>query len=742
MNYQISESRFFDENKYRKHSTCSVAKDRFKLKNPSLVWMYLLFLSMILSSCTSLLNKKNSKINLPKVSEVAKQFENPPSEYSLTFYWGWDGDVSEEVIIRDLNEFKSKNVHVVTLEPGYNMRNAYLTDGWFEDVRTAVKLAKEREMKVYLVDEGKYPSGFAGGKIVNEVPELCMKILIPDSIFAAQSGEKISIHLSDEIISVAAFNKSDGRTIHLDIENGILNWTAPNGEWEITLVKHVIRSSPTRSVNNPTRGKDAKHALIDYLDANATHKFIEFTHEEYKKYIGDEFGNTILGFRGDEPDYSTRGIPYTPTIFEEFKKQKAYDVQPFVATFFTPNQSEEQKRIKADYWDVWSTLFANNYFKVQADWCAASNVDYLVHLNHEEHMTGLIRSEGDFFRTMRSVQMPGVDVIWHQIWPNEVNPVFPKYASSSAHINGKPRSFTESFAAFRPQPNFQQAKWILDQQLVRGINMVEVMFVPASSRGESGMRGWLAHNDFPQLAKYIHRSCYLLSQGIPAAKIAVLFPTTSIWLGNNETDSLAVNIMEQLLEAQYDFDVIDENALESILVLQNECFVNKSGQKYSTVIIPPVYTISENALLRLKAFENKGGKVISLGNDSMLLVNKSFKDASVAQVQFAFNASSKVLTSKIIEALPESDFILDKPCGNIKYNHRKWKDADMYFVFNEGNESHDFNVKLSGRGNAFIWDAMNYRTTKIAVEKIDSETVKTNIKLEPWETKFIVVGKI
>jgi hypothetical protein len=480
--------------------------------------------------------------------------------------------------------------------------------------------------------------------------------------------------------------------------------------------------------------------LIDYLDADATLKFIEFTHEKYKKVMGDEFGKTILGFRGDEPDYSTRGIPYTPTIFEEFKKQKGYDVQPYVATFLAPNQTAEQKRIKADYWDVWSTLFADNFFQIQADWCAASNVDYLVHLNHEEHMTGLIRSEGCFFKTMRSVQMPGVDVIWHQIWPGEVNPVFPKYASSSAHINGQARSFTESFAAFRPQPNFQQAKWILDQQLVRGINMVEVMFVPASSKGQSGMRGWLAHEDFPQLAKYIQRSCYLLSQGIPAAKIAVLFPTTSVWLGHNEIDTLAIDIMQQLLEKQHDFDVVDEGALDSVMTIQNGYFKNKSGQEYSTIIIPPMHAISENVLSRLKEFEKSGGKIISLGNDSLLAIGKTFREALKIKPEWKINEPYGNITSSVLNALPTSDFILDKPCKDIKYTHRKWKDADLYFIFNEGEDNQEFKVEISGKGKAQVWDAMRGEIRVVESEQKNGDRILTDLKLAAWETSFIVVG--
>jgi hypothetical protein len=710
--------------------------------NVSLFILPLIFFLFMLSSCGGAAGEKNGKINNPSASDVLGKFLDPPVEYSLSFYWGWDGNVTEEVMARDMDQFRANNVHIVTLEAGYEMGVSYLSEGWFRKVDTAVQLSKERDMRIYLVDEGKYPSGFAGGIIADKVPELGMKILVPcDSLILLKGDETISLTLPEEVVSAVAYNKEKNLIELLEIKEGSLNWKAPEGEWTILMAKHMLRSSPTRSVNNPTRGKDSSHGLIDYLDAAATGKFIEFTHEEYKKYVGDEFGKTILGFRGDEPDYSIRGLPWTPSLFEIFKERKGYDIQPYVAALFAEELTDELRRVKADYWDVWSALFADHFFKVQADWCATHNMDYLVHLNHEDDMIKLIRSEGDLFRNFRPVQMPGVDVIWHQIWPGEVNPLFPKYASSAAHVNGQPRSFTESFAAYMPRPDLYQAKWILDQQLVRGINMVEVMFVPASSRGQSGMRGWLEDERFPEVAKYIHRACYLLSQGRPAVKLALLYPVSSIWLGDHAVDSCAGSIMQQLLDSQYDFDLIDEEAIESLMTLRDGGFINKSGQSYSTIIIPPLTALSSGAIDRLKAFQKGGGKVISFGNDSILSVNDNFRNAERIPFHWDIEEPSGKLTPRVLDALGKSDFQLDRPAPAVKYTHRSWKDADLYFVFNEGDEPQELNITLSGTGTLQVWDAMTGQVADLPAEVMDKGYITTGLTLDPWETRFLVIAK-
>ena len=78
--------------------------------------------------------------------------------------------------------------------------------------------------------------------------------------------------------------------------------------------------------------------------------------------------------------------PWTPKLLEEFQERKGYDLRPYIPQFFAGKMTDEAQRAKADYWDVWSGIFQNSFFGEQADWCAKNNVEYLVHLNHEETM--------------------------------------------------------------------------------------------------------------------------------------------------------------------------------------------------------------------------------------------------------------------------------------------------------------------------------------------------------------------
>lgn len=689
--------------------------------------------------------------------EIAANFKSPPSEYGMILWWGWDGPMTDTVIKRDLDRIKEMGFRGVMVEAGYGMTAKYLSPEWFTLVKIAVEEAKTRGMRVWIEDEGKYPSGFAGGKFSNERPDLKMQGLVVTERIDAKGGESISKKLPYYTISAAAFNNDDKTSRIFDVSSGELNWQVPEGNWRIFLVGSRFRSSVTRSVNNPARGKDTTASLFDYLNPLATRQFIYWTHEQYKKYIGSEFGKTFMGFMGDEPDFAY--TPWTPEILKEFKARKGYDVTPYLASFFVPQPNEETKRIKADYWDVWSDLFRDNFFKVQSDWCRENNIEYIVHLNHEDQVPGLVKSSGDFFKNMRYVSVPGVDAIWSQIWMDHVAD-YPKLASSASHLYGRPRAFTESFAAYTYRPTVPQAKWVLDYQLVRGINSVQIMFMSASTARTSPVAApansspgtpaqavrrtsFFMSDTFPPIANYINRATYLLSQGKPASRLGVYFPTSSMMYGDNESNTSVLEISRQLMENQRDFDFIDEQALSSILTLDNGTLINLSGQSYQTILIPSISVISKTSLLKLKEFASAGGKVIFIGTLPLLVTEKSFLNAvKTDELKWAIHELSGKLTAGILEALPTPDLKIDKIYPQVKYLHRTLKDADLYFIFNESKESVSFNVSLSGNGKANIWDAASGQI--LPLKSIVSRKGRTNtqLKLKGWETRFIIIRKI
>lgn len=678
------------------------------------------------------------RLHTPTAAEVASQFGDPPPEVGPVLWWGWTGAMTAEVITRDLDDICALGFRAVMIEAGYGMSPRYLSDEWFAAVRLAVGMARERGLRVILVDEGKYPSGFAGGKFTRERPDLRMQGLAVAAKIPVAPGETLCRPVSADTVGALALNVVNEEYLTLQPSGGAVQWTAPaEGEWQVWLVDHAFRTAVTRDVHNPTQEKDASSSLYDYLNPEGTQQFLAWVHERYAATLGEELGSTVIGIRGDEPDYAH--IPWTPRILDEFVRRKGYDVRPHLPALFAPHPTEKDRRARADYWDVWSALFAESFFRPLAQWCEAHGAEYLVHLNHEDIMPWLVRSEGSFFRALRDVSLPGVDAIWNQIWPDRVAD-FPLLASSAAHLNGRPRAFSESFAAYRTRPNLAEAKWVLDHQLARGINLFEFMFYPSSASAPE-RHGFMAEDAFPALAEYVRRACCLLSQGVPTAEIAVYYPTMGLWLGSDADDAAAWEVAAGLLARQYAFDLVDDDALAGRLTLRGGALWNASGQGYRAVLVPPTAAISRAALARLRALAAQGGQVIFLGAAPALVAGHTFRDAvGPADVSWALHEPAGTLTPTVLGALPQRAVTVDVPCPSLRAVHRRWADADVYLLFQEGEQPLSARVRLRGRGPARRWDAASGEVSAAADAAQDGEHIILPLALAPWEARIIVVG--
>jgi len=718
------------------------------------------------------------EMQMPTAAQVSATWRNPPPEYGPEPYFDMSGSLDQAEIQRDLDAMKALGFRAVTPQAGVGMTFKYLSPEYFKLFKMLVTEARKRDMRVWIVDDIGYPSGFAGGRFTREKPELRMQTLSVAERIAVEGGTTLRHTVSQDAVVVTAIG-DDQSTITVPINYGAIDWAAPVGKWQVLVIEHRFETSPTRSETNPklateprpntnnVQAKDRSQSLEDYLNPEATRKFLAFTHEQYKKYLGEEFGKTILGFRGDEPDYTVSGLPWTQSLFNRFEQIKGYDIRPYVATFLLPRGTRitpEQERAKADYWDVFSILFAESFFKVQADWCAANHLEYQVHLNHEEAELELTHSEGDFFRDMRSVQVPGIDTTRHQIWTDTISD-FPRLASSVSHVYGKPRAFTESFASYKPAADVTTARYVLNEQFVRGVNLAELMYFPSSNVGGRPRTTLMEQPELPALMHYIGRLSYLMSMGRPTASVALYLPSSSLWLNDRAADTQFVSAERLLSEHQIDFDIISEDALAKDLVPGGGTFETASGNLYRTVILPSVPLLSQAALERLRSFAASGGHVLFLGQTPSLIAGKTILNARTPKPG-EFSWASVVpgelsptptpsddppaqppapqvippsMLQAILSAIPDRGITLDRSDTAWRIMNRRWKDADVYLVFNEGAAASTHTVSFIGRGKKMeAWDPQTGQIEPMtALKTVDG--LKVSIALQGFETRVLVM---
>lgn len=649
------------------------------------------------------------RVDDPAVAEVASHFDRPSPEYSAQFTWGWRGKVTPETIETDLDGMQALGVQAAIIDIGSRLEPRYLSPGYFDLIKVAVSEAKKRNMRLWIMDDGDYPSGMAGGKISVDRPDLRMR----------------------------------------GIEG--------------------FRTSPTRATYNPSGAKDTKYSLIDYLNPEAARVFIDWTFGGYERAIGPDLGTTVLGFRGDEPAYSFN--PWTPRLPEEFRRRKGYDIRPYVSAFSGPHgqkseaMTPEQRRVYADYCDVWSDLFRDSYFSAEGAWCAAHGVEMQLHIEHEDMLPQLATADGDYFKAFQDIQVPGIDIIWHQLWMD--NPAdFPKLASSAAHLFGRPRAMCEAFAAYRPPPNLAQAHWLLNDLLAHGVNRIEYMFYPSvAGRGlprpppvaapagppaEAARPRAQYYRDpgFPAVAASIHRLSYVLGEGRPAADILLYLPSSSFWLGTREENARVngdlLRIAHALVTAQRDFDFADDAAFAAALRVDGSTLVNRSGQAYHAVIVPPALCLSGATWDKLQAFAAGGGKIHFLGAPPRLLVGKTFRDAAPFPALPASmpQAAPAEITAAVLSALPAPDLTLNAPAPGLMYLHRHLRDGELYFLFNSADAPLAATATLAGSGTTELWDAATGKIQQPGAQPsaaADDAHVSVQLRIPAWTAELVVV---
>ena len=714
------------------------------------------------------------EITVPSVRDAAANFKAPPREYgAIQPFLSWNGgDANQRKarIVQDLDRLSANGVFIINVSPGRGVP-MYLTPEHMDQMKFVVQEAKKRGMKIWLQDESDYPSGFAGGKISQLYPQLGQQAIVPDIKVRTQSGETLTLPVPPGTLGIMALETAtQDHQLHNVIRipvpaNGQFKWITPNEgttpnepryDWDVVFVRHIYVSRPTRNFNREdgTRAKDGLYSLIDYLDPEATRAFLKITHETYRQAIGDEFGKTVLGFFGDEPDFGwfMDATPWTPKLLEEFQKQKGYDLTPYIPLFFTGKLTDEAQRVKADYWDVWSGIFRDTFFGEQADWCAKYNVEYLVHLAHHATMAVTVRSEGDFFRDMRKVQVPGVDNL-SQLLPDRVhtpdgtwrvNNNFPKLASSAAHLFGSPKAWTEEGGGIGIDGKYQ-----IDYQLVRGLTALQIRLPVRTGIGGEQPEALTSPPpaippQAPMVAWYANRGAYLIAIGRPAAQVGLYHPTNSMWMGDEEADPSATKLGWQLLEHQVDWDYFDEQSLSSVATIADGGFKNLSGQVYRAIVVPSTTVITRTGLDRFKAFVKAGGKVIFVGKTPKLVVDKTFlnsKDAPDLSFATLIEPAGDI-TPRVIAALPKPDVKLDSPWQRLTYNHRSWRDADMYYFFNESTKAESRMATIAGRGAAQVWDLGTGDIHAMTAATAENDSVRFPLVLGPYEAKIVVVGPL
>lgn len=594
-----------------------------------------------------------SRTSIPTFDQA--QLAAPPISCAPVFSWVWNAPVTHEETQAQILEMKRLGIRSFYIIPEpktfrpttmpTELEPDYLTPPYFEEFAYAAEFARKNGMVCWLYDEGGWPSGGACGKVLKKYPHLARRSLERRELILP-AGEPY--HPSSDDVVAAFVNANEM------ISDGFVS-DADSTIDEYISQRHFFRSAGTPDYPDLTR-------------AESTERFIELTHEGYKPYMEKYFGSTVTSVFTDEPK-APDGIPYCAETEEAFIEKYGFSPRPYLPMLTGRDKtSPRADEIRIKWFDLCSELFCGNFLMKCREWSNENGLEFVGHLDRDDTNLGCMTA-GNFnlMRALRCFDIPGIDVIWRQIFPSEGkrNGFFPRHASSAAAQVGSHFAFTESMGVYGNGMTFDQMRYVIGHQAIRGINIFNMMLIPYGRSGSlmSGEAPFFleAHAccaDTDIFVRYMEQLTYLFSIGERQADIALYYPIADFQshsAAQTASDSFTKSA-EMLEDAHLDFDIVDDDVFLSAErdALENGV-IAKNLARYRVIVVPECRFMPTESRAVLDEFAKNGGRVIGAdeavgtvrpcidvnGEAPLRLMKRTFVDGELI---FCFNESTRTET--------------------------------------------------------------------------------------------------
>lgn len=511
----------------------------------------------------------------------------------------------------------------------------YNEEAW-EAAAGAYRTLIQKGMHTWIYDENGYPSGSAGGAVIDENPDYIAEGLYcyeywktltgPCRYRADVPGDRLYSALllpldGGDPVDVTSSQNSLG-TLHMDV---------PEGTYHLFMMS-------SRRLFDGTHAAESYSEPRNYIclsDREATESFIRITYEGYAKRLQDEFGKGILAFFTDEPSLISWNIrqgvypivPWHRTFPERFLSRYGYPIELAVAAVVT-KRGKEMLRRRCDFWDFVSDTVANGYFGTIQEWCHAHGIKFSGHMLEEERLSAHVINYGSYYRSMCYMDWPGIDQLDSEpqyLMDRSKLPIA-RLAASFADVSGEKESFTEFSDHTSRMENKQIGiEWIyssVNWHFALGINNFTSYYNFSAFRKEQ----------IQNLNTYTARLGYLLRQGKRDSKAALLYPEATVWAAYTPSvlerardyseETLKVentfrDLSWELLERQIDYDYVDEKLIQEGTI-QNGCLCY-NDREYRSVIFPAVKVLCKKTMKKLEQLIDSGIGVIFVGEMPSIL---------------------------------------------------------------------------------------------------------------------------
>ena len=498
------------------------------------------------------------------------------TDYQSIPFWSWNNELDEKELVKQIEDMKEVGIGGFIMHARIGLKTEYLGEKWFSCIDACLKKARELHMNAWVYDENGWPSGFVGGKMLEN---------------KAWRAQFLRYEVKGEF-------DSEAFCVYKETSVGYVRIAEPEN---CVTEYHCIYlcTSP---------------ANTDILNPEVVDEFIRQTHEEYYKRFPESFGRELVGFFTDEPQYYRYETPYTRAAVTPYFETYGEDIRDGLIYLFL--HDERGYCFRQCYYTLLNKLYAENFYKKLYDWCEAHNCKLTGHSISEDSLGGQMLGGAGVMTSYEYEHIPGID----KLGRDYTRDLAPKQIGSVASQLGFKQILTETFACCGYDVTPKELKSVAECQYFNGVNLMCQHLFPYSlaaqgksdhppvfSKHSNWWEGFKTFND------YFTRLGFLIANTEDVADVLVIHPLREVYLEYIRSEDY-----ESVCDFEREFKkfLLDLRSKGVCYHLADETIMARHGRiegdslvigncKYGKVILPDMRSISADTYRLLKDFSGK-----------------------------------------------------------------------------------------------------------------------------------------
>lgn len=668
-------------------------------------------------------------------SREARFADPPASSRLLPIYHGWSNDGKaqlaglERLIRCGYGGFAGN----VSFDHGYLDSRANV-----EGFKALVAAAKERGLRLWLYDEPGYPSGTAGGRVTAGHPERTAKGYLLSST-EVDFGKSANLAIPPgRLIAAAAWPLADGRLSGVrrtvDVPTGATNlvWTAPadsTAKWKLVAWSVGELYEGTHAAVNLSN----RIPYVNLLSPEPTDAFLACTHETYAREFGGDL-SAFDAFFTDEPSLMSLWmrpqpwsvLPWAAELADTWKTRTGRELDADAPVLAFGSKDENMRALRFAFWDAVGRLVSANYMQRIDTWARAHGTRGGGHLLLEEWTGVQLPLYGDFFRCLRALGNPGVDMLTSV--PSEVSPQTAKLAGGAGALNGAKRVMCEVSDHVQRRERTPPRQVTADE-IAGTLNIL--MWGGVNTFTSYYDFGAFAEDQIRQINLRLGRANTLLSEGTDAADIALLYPADTMKTDYDAKPQAWCEVSGQAFHAIASMQTAAKSlfAGNRAWMFTDAASLGRGEFPWQAIVLPGVDTLPVEAMRRLHAFWKAGGLVVAFGGipvnsesdfpsaEVSALSKEMFGTLQVPSsgirngnsaggVALAYPGERTEDVAKIVSSYIEPPVAVAEGDDSavLRTSHRRGVTGDVFFIINDSPRPWSGRLRLCGGGAAERWD--------------------------------------